>query len=126
MEPEELPALGRRLAGVLQKRVQPIIATVVRVADDFVADEAAEQLIGWDTERLAANVPQGDVDGGHRRADDAAGWEEAASVHQLPEMLDPAGVLADDLLADVVEGAEDRLRPAVDAALADAGDAGVG
>ena len=38
-------------------------------------------------------------------------------------MLDAAGVLADDLLADVVEGAEDRLRAAVDAALADARDA---
>src|SRR5438046_2369922 len=51
---------------------------------------------------------------------------DIAEPTTLPEVLDAAGILADDLLADVVEGTEDRLGPAVDAALADAGDAGVG
>jgi hypothetical protein len=107
---------------VLQKGVQAVVAAVVRVADDPVSDQAAEQLVGRDAELLAPNVPERDVHRGQRRADDVAGREKAAPVHQLPEVLDPAGVFADDLLADVVECAQDRLRAHVDTALADAGD----
>ena len=126
VEARELPALGLgRLAGVLQVGVQAVVAAVVRVADHLVADQPAEELVGRDAELLAADVPERDVHGRHRRADDAVGREEAAPEHQLPEVLDAAGVLADDLLADVIERAEDRLGPTVDAALADARDAGV-
>src|SRR5687767_8049931 len=125
MEPRELPARLGRLAGVLQVGVESVIAAVVWVADDLVADQPADELIRRDAKLLAANVPERDVHGRHRRTDDAVGREEAAPEHELPEMLDAAGVLADDLLADVIERAEDRLGPTVDAALADARDVGV-
>src|SRR6266508_4619321 len=96
------------------------------VADHLVAREAAEQFVDRDAQRFALDVPEGDVDGGDGGGGDLAGREEAAPEHLLPEVLDAAGVLADEEGLEVLDHALDGELAAGDAALADAGDALVG
>jgi len=67
----------------------------VGVADDPIADAPAQKLVDRDAERLALDVPEGDIDGADRRAEHPTRGKEAAPEHPLPEMLDPHGVLAD-------------------------------
>jgi hypothetical protein len=114
------------LLGVLDERLDAAAALDVRVADDLVAGEAAEQLVDRDVERLALDVPEGDVDGGDGRGGDVAGREEAASEHLLPEALDLERVLADEERLEVLDGAGDGKLAAGEAAFADAPDALVG
>src|SRR6185503_10574377 len=90
-----------------------------RVAGDVLAREAAQELVHGDAERLAADVPERQVDRALRVDLLAAGRVEVAAVHELPQVLDPRGVLADDQPRDLLDGV-------ARAALADAGQALVG
>ena len=67
---------------------------VVRVADYPIAHAAAQKLVDRYVQGLAQNVPQGNINGTHSGALDAAAGEKAAPVHHLPQMLDAAGILA--------------------------------
>src|SRR3712207_8609224 len=55
-------------------------------------------LVDWLPERLAEDVPERDVDGAHRGAQDGA-LEVGVARDDLVVVLDPAGVLADVVLA---------------------------
>ena len=74
-----------------------------------VALLAAEQLVDRHAERLALDVVQGDVDRRDRGLQDAAAFEILAAIHLLPDAADLHGVLADQELAVVLDGADHRL-----------------
>ena len=77
----------------------------VAVEADAVAELAAEQLVDRHAERLAREVPEGDLDAGHRR-DRRAGHravEEAGAAHLLEEHIHVERVLADDVLLEGVD-----------------------
>ena len=61
-----------------------------------------------------------------RAADDDAATPEGVAIDRLPVVLDPRRILADQVLRDVVDRADDRLGLAFQAGLTDPGDAGVG
>ena len=102
------------------------MAVVVRVADDFVANATAQQLIDGHAEGLALDVPQGDVDGGDCGAQHALGREEAAAEEELPDVFDTKGVLSDEDLLKVLECADHGLFAAGQAGLSHAVDTLVG
>ena len=69
---------------------------------------------------------QGDVDGGDGAGEDAAALEILAAVHLLPQGTDAPRVLADQELAEVVDGALHGELAAGDARLSPTVVAGVG
>ena len=91
-----------------------------------LAAGAAQELVDRHAERLAEDVPEGDVDRRDGGADDLAALEVGAAVQRLPEVLDPARVLADQEAREVLEHPLHRQLAAGDAALADAADPLVG
>src|SRR6266540_5469363 len=118
----ELPASRSRLARALQQLVQGV-GTVVRIANHPLTDSPTQQLVDRHTQRPALDVPECDVDRRDGRGDDVAAGEEAAPIHQLPEVLDTRRVLTDDLGLEVLERPENRMGPISDPSLADAADA---
>ena len=93
---------------------------------DDVALLAAEELVDRHAERLALDVVERDVDRRDRGLQHAAALEVLAAVHLLPERADGERVVADQELAIVLDGADDGLLAAGEAALAPAEDALVG
>src|SRR5690606_40086179 len=67
-----------------------------RVALDVIPRLAAEKLPDGHVERLAFQVPKGDVERAERMQLLAAGRIEVAAHHALPMMLDPEGVETDE------------------------------
>ena len=65
------------------------------VAAGVVAGPAAEQVVDGDAEGLAAQIPEGEVDGGEGGGVDVAAAEELAAPEHLPDVLDPRRVHAD-------------------------------
>ena len=102
------------------------VAAIVRVADDLVAHLAAQQLVDRHAQRLALDVVERDVDGGHRRREDALRGEEAAPEEHLPDVLDAERVLPDEDVLEVLDRADHGQLAPGDARLADAVDAFVG
>src|SRR5207249_7782740 len=83
-------------------------AAQVRVEADEIANRSAPEFVAGDVVDLAEDVPQGDVDAGDGgAADDAVAVPEMLAVHHLPEVLDARGVLADEELAEIFDGAGD-------------------
>ena len=72
-----------------------------------IALRAAQQLVDWDTETPRHDVVQRDVDRGDGTREDAAALEVLAAVHLLPECAYATGVLADEELSVVLDGALD-------------------
>ena len=120
--PSCLDQANARLGDLLRR----LAARAVGVEPHPVAHPAAEQLVDRDAERLAEDVPQRLLDAGDGAADDDPAAPERVAVDGLPVVLDPRRILPDQVLRDVVDGADDRLGLALQAGLADAGDAGVG
>jgi hypothetical protein len=78
--------------------------------------EPAQELVHRHAQRLAADVPEREVDRALRVQLLARRRVEVGAVHELPEVLDPRRVLADDQ-------ARELLDHVAAAALADAGEA---
>ena len=95
------------------------------VAADPLARLAAEQRVDGLAAVLAGDVPERDVDRAERAADGRA-HEMGVPVEVLPVVLDPEGVLADQVAGPDVDDPLGRLRVAPDARLADADDPAVG
>ena len=99
------------------------VATDPAVDADAVAHLAAQQVGDAHAQGLALDVPQRLVDAGQCAHVDAAAAVEAGAVHHGPVVLDLAGVLADEVIGQLIDhggdgvGAafEHRLAPAVDA-----------
>ncbi len=87
-----------------------------------VATLAAEQMVHRDAELLALDVQQRDVDGGDRRAQDAAAFEILAAVHILPQMVGLQRILPDQEVAEMVDRALNGAQPADQSGLAPAED----
>lgn len=86
-----------------------------------VSAATSEQLVDRHVEGLPLDIPQGDIDGGNRRADDAVGGIESAPEHLLPEIFNSHGILADEPLFHVLDGPDDGLPASLQAGFADAG-----
>src|SRR5689334_18030098 len=112
-----MPLLDERQAALGGgPRIRP---PAVGVGGDAVARGAAEEVPDGYAEALTADVPEGLLDrreGGHL---DRAAAEEAVAVEGLPVALDLAGVLADEVHGEVLDGAVDGPHAVVDGALAD-------
>ncbi len=114
----EKPCLApsrRRLADL----VGPVAADP-GIGPDPVAHPAAHHLPGGQSERPALQVPQGLLEPGQRRHQDRAAAVEAAAITDLPNVLDPERVVAEEAVAKRREGAVHRLRLAFQARLAPA------
>lgn len=97
----------------------------VAVDAGFGATGAAEQLVDGHAERLALDVPEGDVDGGDGGVDGLA-LEVAEPVHHVPVVLDIEGPLADQILGEALDGSAGGGDVSPVASLAVADDALVG
>ena len=96
------------------------------VDPDALTRRAAEEVVDRCSEPLPLEIPERDVDPGDGAHDHLAGRPERAPHHLAPPVLDPAGILADEQLLEVVEDAEHAATPAGEARLADSRQALVG
>ena len=88
---------------------------------------AAQQLVHRAIQRLADDVPHGDLERADRAVQDRPAARELVAEHGLPQALDRERRVADDVaLGQLVDRRLDRLRLPLAGALADAGDAVVG
>ncbi len=96
------------------------------VAARVIAGPAAQQVVYGDAKRLAAQVPQGDIDRGHRSRVHVPPAEELAPPQRLPDVLDPGGIHPpQDGRIGVDEALERQLLP-IDAGLPEPGQPLVG
>jgi hypothetical protein len=96
-------------------------AGAVRIQLDAVMAAAAEQLVDGQSRDLPFDVPQRLLDRAHCGERDGAAAEERLPIHELPQVLDPRRVLADDVLRVFVDGGGDGERMSRQAPLTDAG-----
>jgi len=75
---------------------------------DAVTLFAAQQLMDRNTERLALDVVQGDVDRRDRRLQHATALEILAAIELLPDRADQERIAADEKLGKMLERAGDR------------------
>jgi hypothetical protein len=111
-------ALDERLS-VLGQLLGRLPRGAVRVQLEPVVTAATEQLVDRQTRNLPLDVPERLLDGAHRREGDGTAAEERLAVHQLPQMLDPRRVLADDVLPILLDRRSDRARVGRQASLPD-------
>ena len=78
------------------------------VGEDAVTGAATQQFIDRHAQRLAFDIPEGDVDGGDGGGQDALRREEATTEEHLPEMLRAEGILANEQGLEVFDGALHR------------------
>ena len=128
IELERLEALGEHRARRLEKGLRRALRAVpaVGVAEHAVAHAAAEQLVDRRAERLAEDVPAGDLDRRDHRAVDVAAIERDAVEEALGERTDAARVLADDEMLEFAHAGFGGADEAVERPLADAVQALVG
>ena len=89
------------------------LAAIVIVSQHAVTRAPAQQLVHRRAQRLAFDVPEGDVDSGDGGGQDALRREEAAAKEQLPDMLCAEWVLADEQGPEMLDGASNgQLAPA--------------
>ena len=99
----------------------------VPVHGDAVAGPAAEQVVHGRVEALALDVPEGHVDGADRRHRHRSAPPVRPLVEEVPDVLDPLRVEADEQRQHVVvEVADHGQLPAVQRRVADAAHAVVG
>lgn len=104
-----------------------VAAVRVPVGGDPVAAGPAEQLVEGEPGGLGLDVPQGDVDGGHRGHRDGAAPPVRAPVQVLPGVLDPVRVQPGQQRGDMVgEVAGDGEFAPVEGGVAEAGQPLVG
>ncbi|MCY1368989.1 hypothetical protein D9M69_560030 [compost metagenome] len=106
--------------------VRRTVAADPGIGADTLAHRAAEQLMHRHAEVLALDVPEGLVDAGDGAHQHRAATVEAAAVHDVPQVLDVARVLADQIVGKLVDGGRHRVRPALYHRLAPAADADIG
>ena len=83
-------------------RLLDVRSVGVAVDGDPVATGAAQQLIQGQSRDLRLDVPKGDVDGGDGRHPDRSAAPVGAAIEELPHVLDPVRVLADEEGDDVL------------------------
>src|SRR5690606_113499 len=88
------PSREHLVDGVLQLLDAP--SGGMGVAEDLVADRAAQEVVHGLSEGLAADVPESQVDRTDRRHRDRSPAPVDASVQWLPAVLDPSGIAADE------------------------------
>jgi hypothetical protein len=88
------------------------------VGPDAIAHLAAEHLVSRDVVVPALEVPQRLVEPGQRRHQHRPAAVEAAAIGDLPDILDPARVGADEAVADRLKGTVHRFGMAFQARLA--------
>ena len=108
-------AIRRRALGVLSG---VCTARAVRVETNPVAARAAEQCVDGQPGDLARDVPERLLDPADRGHEHRAAAPERVPVHDLPEMLDPARVLALDQSGELCHRGHDRLCLALERRLA--------
>ncbi len=123
LEMVEAAGLQRLHAG---DHVGGAVAADPAVGAHAVAHQAAEQLVHRHAQHLALDVPQRLVDAGDGAHQDRPAPIEAAAVQRLPQVVDAARVLADEVVGQFVHRRFHRTRAAFDDGLAPAGDALVG
>ena len=113
-----------KLLGVVHRRFVKglhVTAAEMAVGADAVAHRPAPQPVTGHAVRFAGNIPQGNVDGGDGgRGNDVVAVPEMLSVHHLPKVLNAAGILTDQQLADILHRARDRACAPFERALAPA------
>ena len=121
-----MKSLLERLAGALEDLLRAVaLERKQQVEADLVAELAAEEVPDRRAVMLALDVPQGDVDGREGAGQDVAA-ERPHPVERLLDVVDPEGVLADQVLAELVHDRLGRIGEAPRPGLTDAGHAGVG
>ncbi len=128
VELEGLEALRQHRFGRFQEGFRRPLGAIpaIGVARHAVANLAAEKLVDRHAERLAQNVPAGDLDRRDHGAMDMAAVERYAVQQALGQRVDAARVLADGEMPELVHAGFRRLDEAVERALADAMDTLVG
>ena len=123
LEVVEAAGLQRLHAG---NHIRRTVAADPAVGAHLVAHETAEQLVHRHAQHLALDVPQRLVDTGDGAHQDRAAAVETGAIHGLPEVIDAARVLADQVVGQLMHRRFHRARTAFDDGLAPAGDALVG
>ncbi len=135
-----VPARERGAEHPVAERGEPLLLPAQRVLDqllrvvppevdvdaDPVAGRAAEEARDGNAERLAFQIPEGDVDARDGAHHDLAGRPEHPAHHLAPPVLDLPGILSHEELAEVVEDAEHAAPLPGEARLADAREPFVG
>ncbi len=101
-------------------------ARPVRVEADPVAAGAAEQRVHGQPRGLSGDVPERLLDAADRGHQHRPAAPERVPIHDLPEMLDPARVLALDQARELGDGGHDRLGLSLERRLSEPGDSLVG
>ena len=110
---DELPAcFFRRQARFDQRLDLQIVPDVVRIADDLVARQSAEQLVDRHVQRFALDIPERDIDRRQRRRYRALRREERSPGDVLPDVLDSPWILADQHRLEMLDDAGHRQLPA--------------
>ena len=106
VELDRRESLLERLAGALEDLLRAVaLERKQQVEADLVPELAAEEVPDRRAVVLALDVPQGDVDRRKGARQDVAA-ERPHPVERLLDVVDPEGVLADEVLAELVH---DRL-----------------
>ncbi len=125
VEFDRLEAAGDDLLGIVGD-VGGAVAADPGIDLDLVAHLAAEQRMDRLSQRLALDVPQRLVDAGNRAHVDGAAAIEAGAVHDVPVVLDQEGILADQIVFQLMHGRLHGQCPAFHHRLAPADNALVG
>ena len=110
-EPKRPPAFRHAHPGCLDTRLL-VQSIAVDEAGDVVAPLAAEQDMHRYPERLAEDVPEPYIDGRSRCANYPAALHVLTPIHQLPDVVDSAGVLTDQELSKMLDHPDQRELPA--------------
>ena len=119
------PALADQVLGLIGVAVAGP-GRAVDIAGDLLAGGSPQQLPDGRVQVLSQDVPEGDVDGGSDGGNDGSAFVVLSPVQLLVDVLDAAGILADQKPAHVLDGSGHGQLAGGGAALADAVDAPVG
>jgi hypothetical protein len=121
---EKPPSCVKMLSAGFHKsrNVLPVSALDVGIADNPVPAQAAEKLIQRDTQRLALDIPQRDVDGRKRGRVDMLRRKKAAPEEGLPDVFDPKWIATDQEGPKLLHSRHDGRFPVADSSLSNPGD----
>lgn len=88
--------------------------TQVTIAGYLISDTAAKEIIDWQAERLALDIPERDIDRSDGASENPIVWEETSPRHRLPDVFDPHGILPKQQGRQVLESAHDSQLSASD------------
>ena len=86
-----------RLSAAFNQFVDVLWIAVMRVTDHPIARAPSQKLVNRHAQRFGLNVPQRNVDGTHSASLHAAAGEKSTAKHNLPQMFNAKGVLADQV-----------------------------